>query len=116
MTKSKRGKTKTLAKKRAGPSTSKMGKRTAKSNNRRTKTLPNKVARGSATRKARARKQKQLLTPAPQVETDILDIVEEPVPGILTITEIETVRVTVPDSAEGTKTGNLPPEQDGMAA
>jgi hypothetical protein len=93
-----------------------MGKRTAKSNNRRTKTLPNKVARGSATRKARARKQKQLLTPAPQVETDILDIVEEPVPGILTITEIETVRVTVPDSAEGTKTGNLPPEQDGMAA
>jgi len=38
------------------------------------------------------------------------------VPGVVTTTEIETVRVTVPDAAEETKTGDLPPEESGMAA
>jgi hypothetical protein len=115
VTKSKRGKTKTAAKKHARATASKMAKRSAKSAKKRTKALPKKVTRGSATRKARPRKQKQPSAPAPKVETEILDIVEKPVPGILTVTEIESVRVTVPDPDEEPKTENLPPEE-GMAA
>jgi hypothetical protein len=90
-------------------------KRSAKSAKRRTKTLPRKVGRGSTTRKARPRKQRQVSAPAPQVETAILDIIEEPVPGMVTVTEIETVRLRVPDSDEDSKAGDLPPEE-GMAA
>jgi hypothetical protein len=114
-TKSKHRKTKSLAKKQARASGSKPTKKSAaKSAKRGTKTLAKKVTRGSATRKTRPRKQKQLSAPAPQVETAIVDVVQEPIPGIVTVTEIESVRVTVPDSAEETKIGNLPPE--GMAA
>jgi hypothetical protein len=114
-TKSKHRKTKSLAKKRARASASKPAKKSAaKSAKRGTTTVAKKVTRGSATRKTRPRKQKQLSAPAPQVETAIVDIVQEPVPGIVTVTEIESVRVTVPDSAEEMKTGNLPGE--GMAA
>jgi hypothetical protein len=45
-----------------------------------------------------------------------VDIVEQPVPGNVTVTEIETVRVTVPDSAEETKSEHLPPEEGGISA
>ena len=113
VTKSKRGKKKTLAKKHARASASKMAKRAAKS---RTRALAKKVTRGSTTRKARPRKKRQVSAPAPQVEMEILDIVEEPVPGIVTVTEIETVRVTMPDSGEETKTDYSPPDESGMAA
>jgi hypothetical protein len=109
---SNRGKSKTVSKKRARAGASKMAKRSSKKS---TKTPPKKVAHGSATRKARPRRQKQLSAPNPLVETEILDIVEEPVSGIVTVTEIESVRVTMPDSAEETKSPHSPPEE-GMAA
>ena len=115
-TKSKHKKTKSLAKKQARASASKLAKKSAaKSAKRGTKTLAKKVTRSSATKKARPRKRKQLSTPALQVETEILDIAEEPVPGVLTVTEMESVRVIVPESDEEPKTGDLPPEE-GMAA
>ena len=115
-TKSKHRKTKSLAKKQARASASKLAKKSAaKSAKRGTKTLAKKVTRSSATKKARPRKRKQLSTPALQVETEILDIAEEPVPGVLTVTEMESVRVIVPESDEEPKTGDLPPEE-GMAA
>ena len=115
-TRSKSGKRKAPTKKQTRANVSKRAKRSANSAKKRTKTQAKKAARGNATRKARPRKQTQPSAPAPQVETEILDIVEEPVPGILTVTEIESVRVTVPDTDEEPKTGNLPPEEGGMAA
>ena len=115
-TKSKHRKTKSLAKKQARASASKLAKKSAvKSAKRGTKTLAKKVTRSSATKKARPRKQKHLSTPALQVEAEILDIAEEPVPGVLTVTELESVRVTVPESGEEPKTGDSPPEEE-MAA
>jgi len=117
VTKSKRRKSKAPAKKQARATASKMAKRSSKkrSSKKTVKALPKKVARGSATRKAKPRKQKHLSTPAPLVETVILDIVEAPAPGTVTITEIESVHVTMPDSAEETKTPYSSPEE-GMAA
>jgi hypothetical protein len=112
VTRSKSGKSKTIAKKRPRAGASKMAKRPSK---KAAKMLARKVTRGTATRKARSRKQKQLSAPAPQVETAILDIVEEPVPGTVTITEIESVHVTTPDSTEEKKSTYSPPEE-GMAA
>jgi hypothetical protein len=109
---SKRGKSKTLVKKQAKAGVSKMSKRSSKKT---TRTLPGKVARGSATRKARPLKQKQLSAPGPIVATEILDIVEEPVSGVVTVTEIESVHVTIPDSTDETKGPYSPPEE-GMAA
>jgi hypothetical protein len=106
-----KGKSKTVAKKQARADASKMAKRSSK---KATKTLSRKVTRGTATRK-RSPKQKQLSAPNPLVETEILEIVEEPVSGIVTVTEIESVHVTMPDSAEETKTTDSPPEE-GMAA
>jgi hypothetical protein len=45
-----------------------------------------------------------------------VDIVEERTPGIVTVTEIESVRVMVPDADGHPNTGSLPPEEGGMAA
>jgi hypothetical protein len=57
-----------------------------------------KTGRGGATGKTSARKKKPSPAPAPQIEAEIIDVVEEPFPGVVTLTEFETVRVTVPDS------------------
>jgi hypothetical protein len=45
-----------------------------------------------------------------------VDIVEERIPATVTVTEIESVRVMVPDADEHPNTGSLPPEEGGMAA
>ena len=110
VTKSKHGKPKTVAKKQARAAASKVVRRSAAKN--RTKALTSKGTRGRAAQKARSRKRKQVPAPAPQVETTIVDIVEERIPGMVTVTEIESVRVMVPDA----DTGSLPPEEGGMAA
>jgi hypothetical protein len=109
---SKRGKSKAAAKKQARATASKMAKRSSKKT---AKTLPRKVSRGNTTLKSRPRKQKQLSASNPVVETEILEGVEEPVSGIMTVAEIESVHVTMPDSVEETKTAGSPPEE-GMAA
>ena len=109
VTKSKHGKPKTVAKKQGRAAASKVAKRSAKN---KTKVLTSKGTRGRAAQKARSRKRKQVPAPAPQVETTIVDIVEERIPGMVTVTEIESVRVMVPDA----DTGSLPPEEGGMAA
>ena len=117
VTKSTRRKSKVPAKKQVRATAAKMAKRSSKkrSSKKTARALPKKVARGSATRKAKPRKQKPLSAAAPQVDTVILDIVEEPAPGTVTITEIESVHVTTPDSAEETKPPYSSPEE-GMAA
>ena len=67
-----------------------------------TKRLATKARRGGVTTRTRARKQKQNLKPA-AVETTVIDVIEEPVPGVVTITEFEDVRIRVPDSDEETE-------------
>ena len=42
------------------------------------------------------RPQAQQMTPV--VETEIMDVIDEPAPGVVRVTEIEATRVTVPDS------------------
>jgi hypothetical protein len=62
---------------------------------------PKKARRGGATTRTRARKQKQSLGPtAGTVETAIIDVIEEPVPGVVTITEFTQVSIAEPDSDE----------------
>ena len=34
----------------------------------------------------------------PVVQDEIIDVVDEPMPGVFRVTEIETTRVTLPDS------------------
>ena len=99
-TKSKGGKARSKslhknARKRAAP---KKAKKVA------TKRLATKARRGGVTTRTRARKQKQSLGPAAgTVETTVIDVIEEPVPGVVTITEFEDVRIRVPDSDEETE-------------
>ena len=101
-------------KRQAGPSASRRGKTRKVSGKRPTKRPVSKKAKKSSkaagkkpvsrarpnTAKTRARKKKRASAPAPQVETEIVDVVEEPVPGLVTITELETTRVIIPDSDE----------------
>ena len=56
--------------------------------------------RGGVTARTRARKQRPA---ASTVETTVVDVIEEPVPGVVTITEFEEVRIPMPDSDEETK-------------
>jgi len=49
-------------------------------------------------KRARERQQGQPATPT--VEDTIIDVVDEPVPGVLRVTEIEEVSVAVPDAEE----------------
>ena len=56
--------------------------------------------RGGVTARTRARKQRPA---AGTVETMVVDVIEEPVPGVVTITEFEEVRIPMLDSDEETK-------------
>lgn len=47
-----------------------------------------------------ARKPRPAKQMVPVVEGEIIDVVDEPMPGVVRVTEIETMRVTVPGSDE----------------
>ena len=99
---SRRGKArKTPIKRPAKRPVSKKAKRSAK----KTGTRLVRKAR-PATAKARPRKRKRVPAPAPQVETEIVDLIEEPLPGVVTVTEIQSTRVILPDSDEEKGEGN----------
>jgi hypothetical protein len=82
-------------------------KKAKKSAKKTARQVATKVRRGGITAKAPARKKKQSLAPAPEmeipIETTIIDVIEEPVPGVMVITEFESVRVGLPDSNEKNK-------------
>ena len=85
--KSKKAKT---AKKTVKRATSGKSRRTAK-----------KVAAKKTSRKrVSVRKPPQAKQMVPVVEGEIIDIVDEPVPGVVRVTEVETTRITVPDRDE----------------
>ena len=50
--------------------------------------------------KPRARKKKPVSASTPIVETEIIDVVEEPVPGVVTVTEFESGRLIFPDTED----------------
>jgi hypothetical protein len=87
-TKSKRAKTARKSVKRA---VGRKSRRTAK-----------KVAGKTSRKRVSARKR---ATPprrqaVPVVEGEIIDVVDEPLPGVVRVTEIEATRVTLPDSKD----------------
>jgi len=107
-------------KRRMGQSASRRGKALKTSSKRPAKRPVSKKAKRSAkkagtrlvrkarpaTAKARPRKRKRVPAPAPQVETEIVDLIEEPLPGVVTVTEIQSTRVILPDSDEEKGEGN----------
>ena len=91
-TKSKRGKARATTRK-------KTVKRVAPKETKRTLRKPvKKTRRGGLSKTPRARQQKP--GAAPLVEQTVIDVVDEPVPGVVRITEIEEVGVAVPDLGE----------------
>lgn len=91
--KSKRGKMRSKARKKA----------VARAAPRKKKATPKKRTIKRAVRKPVSRRPKygqQSRRSAPVVKDTIVDVVDEPVPGIVRVTEIEEVSVAVPDSGE----------------
>ena len=84
------------AKVKRGKPHKKVAKRVAPKRARKT-SRPSLPGSGKAKR-VRARQQKQPSKPA--VEDTIIDVIDEPVPGVLRVTEIEEVSVAVPDTEE----------------
>ena len=92
-----KARTKVLRKKAVKRAAPKKAKKAAKKTAKRP--AP-KARRGSVTmRQEGARKQKKSLQPAAGVvEGAIIDVIEERVPGVVSVTEFEAVSVAVPDS------------------
>src|SRR5665213_2616185 len=57
-----------------------------------------KVSPGTSKKRVSPRKQPQTERMMPVVQGEIIDVVDEPMPGVFRVTEIETTRVTLPDS------------------
>jgi len=63
------------------------------------KKTPRKAGSSGVISQTRVRPQKQILEPAARaIETTIVDVIEEPVPGVVTVTEFEAERIVLPDS------------------
>jgi hypothetical protein len=71
----------------------------AKAAPRKAKKSAKKPARKPA-RKKRSSAQKRVASAAPRARTEIVDVIEEIAPGVVKVTEIETVGVTLPDQDE----------------
>jgi hypothetical protein len=66
-----------------------------------------KKASKRATRKKRAAKTAAKMAPrkgVPVIEDTIIDVVDEPVPGVVRVTEYETIRTTTPKPGAGPET------------
>lgn len=88
-TKAKLAKGRTRASKR--PVKRAIGKKSSKS----AKKVATKTSRKRASRTRRVTPSRQ--EPTPAVETAVIDVVDEPIPGVVRVTEIEETRVTLPD-------------------
>lgn len=58
-----------------------------------------RARRGAVSERIQARRQKRGATPV--TETTIIDVVDEPLPGVVRLTEIEEMEVTLPDTEKG---------------
>jgi hypothetical protein len=71
-----------------------VAKRTKKSAKKPTR----RARRSAVSKRIQARQQKRGATPV--VEETIIDVIDEPLPGVVRLTEIEEMEVSVPDSEE----------------
>jgi hypothetical protein len=83
-----------IAKKRAKP-VKKPVRRTAA---KKAKKAAAKTRRKRTTPRAQIKQRKR--TPTPVVEDTVVDIIDEPIPGVVRVTEVEEVSVAVPDSEQ----------------
>jgi hypothetical protein len=92
-------KTKTKASKRKKTVTKKSFKQAVGGKSRRTskKVAPKKLRKKPSARKRPSPPREQVV---PVVEGEIIDVVDEPVPGIIRVTEVEASRVTVPHAED----------------
>jgi len=58
-------------------------------------------SKGSARTVERAQVRQPKQPPTPAIEDTIIDVIDEPVPGVLRVTEIEEIRVATTDSEQG---------------
>jgi len=49
----------------------------------------------AATKKAARKKEPRMKPPGPEVETVVVDVIEEPAPGVITVTEFEETQMPV---------------------
>jgi len=55
----------------------------------------------AATKKAMRKKEQRMKPPGPAVETVVVDVIEEPAPGVITVTEFEETHISAePDERE----------------
>jgi hypothetical protein len=47
----------------------------------------------ASTKKVTRKKERQMKPPGPGVETVVVDVIEEPAPGVITVTEIEETQI-----------------------
>ncbi len=80
-----RGKTRKASKQRAG------GIR---------RTIARAKAKRAVANKAARKKEQRMKPQIPPIETVVVDVVEEPAPGVITVTEFEETQVTRPGSDE----------------
>jgi hypothetical protein len=91
-TRSKRGKKRPAMRKKAVKRPA--PKRTKKS----VKKRPVKTRRVTASKRVQARRPKRGVTPV--VQQTVIDVVDEPLPGVMRVTEIEETEVSVPESKD----------------
>jgi len=90
-----KSKGKTRATKRKKTVKRSAAKRTKKSSKKRTV----KTRRALISKRIQARQQKRGATPV--VEETVIDVIDEPFPGVVRVTEIEETEVTLPDTDDG---------------
>lgn len=66
----------------------------------------------------KVRKKKPSPTPTLEtpIETSVIDVIQEPTPGVLVGSEIEATRIALPDSDEKSDEQSLPPRPERSAA
>ena len=95
----KRATTKSKGRKTRGTTRKKAVKRAvAKPTKKSAKKRTAKTRRSGVSKRIQARQQKPGATPV--VEKTIVDIIDEPLPGVVRVTEIEETDVRLPDSEE----------------
>ena len=83
----------------------KLAKKSAKrAIGRKSRRLPKKMGPKASQKKAPSRGRPKTTKMVPVVEGEIIDVVDEPLPGVVRVTEIEATRVTIPDANDDGET------------
>jgi hypothetical protein len=64
------------------------------------RTIARAKPKRAGAKKAARKKEQRMNLPSPAVETVVVDVVEEPTPGVITVTEFEETQVTRPGREE----------------